>query len=770
MVWLPGWNSNYYVAFLNLFLWAKEKFVESTEEKELTLQDILVIFERRRAIVLGTVLVCFILAALYCIVCTRRYEATGSIQMQKESADAMGLESMMSSVAGGAGDALGANIDLQTQANILQSDTLALKTIASLRLEDTRDFQTHWNPVGHLLSLLQPAGIPDPSAASLDQAPQRRRRALKVFDKNLKVKPVGGTRLIEIRYQNPDPKLAAAVVNTLIQSLVDYTFQTRYDAANQTAKWLNDQLGNLRKNSEDLQAKVANLQSQVGVYGLDTTDAHGQQMAYSGVLERLQQSTEALSAAEQDSIMKGAIARAAASGNAEMLSGLAGNTVGKGSQAMNTALNLIQSLRQQEATAQAALDQAKAKYGPAYSRIDELQGQLEGIRRSIQDEIKRVRGRAQSDYQVSQQTEAGIRAQYEAVKKEAGQLNDKGVEYAIARQDAIGSRSLYEDLQRRLNAAGVLAGLKSSNITVVDPGRVPAKPTKPNVPLYLAIALGGGFFLGSCGAFLCDVLDNKIKDVADLEQTLDKKVLGALPYIEDVESRSQIIMTALPHSSFAEAVRSIRTALLLSRSDTPPKIILVTSSLEAEGKSTFSINLATALAQHGSRVLLIDADLRRGTIADRLKLHASKAGLSAMLSGMIKESAVVTYEQIPGLFVLPAGIIPPNPTELLDSKTMQQYLEQWRTEYDFILLDGAPVLPVTDSVSLNELADATLLIARANCVEKNQIRRSYGMLGRDGKHYVGLVLNGLSENDRSYYGYYGYYGRHGYQNKEDRHA
>jgi len=195
--------------------------------------------------------------ALYCVVSTRRYQATGTVQVQKEGADAMGLSSLMSG-AEGPSDALGANIDLQTQANILQSDTLALRTIEDLHLEGTRTSSRVGIPLVRLLSLVSPSGPADPPNSSLENAPQRRRRALKVFSKNLTVNPVGGTRLIRIDYRNPDPKLAAAVVNELAQSLVDYTFQTRYNATNQASQWLGSQLSQLRKTARTYKPRSPN--------------------------------------------------------------------------------------------------------------------------------------------------------------------------------------------------------------------------------------------------------------------------------------------------------------------------------------------------------------------------------------------------------------------------------------------------------------------------------------------------------------------------------
>ena len=740
----------------------------SLPERELTLRDLLLIYRRRRKIVYGAILLFGALAAIYCAVCTRRYEATGTLQVQKESSESMGLESLMSGAADSASDALSANITLQTQANILQSDTLALRTIEDLRMEGTQDFQPRWNPVGWLLGQVSPAGPPDPPNASLENAPERRRHALKIFSKNLTVKPVSGTRLIEIDYLNPDPKLAAAVVNKLIESLADYTFQTRYNATNQASEWLSGQLGELRKNSEDLQAKVVDLQRQSGVYSLGTTDAQGREQAYSGVLDRLQQATLAMTQAEQNRILKGAIAQAAAAGNAEMLSGLAGNTMGGNSQSMNNSLTVIQNLRQQEATQQAVLQEAEAKYGASYPKLAELRGNIAGLERSIHQEVDRIQGRAKSDYEIAAQTEANTHGQYEQAKQAADKLNDKAIEYAIVREEADQSRGLYEDLLKRLKEAGVLEGLKSSNITVVDPGRTPAKPKRPNVPLYMAIALGGGFFFGCCGALLVDTLDNKINGITDLEEAFGEKILGALPSVDGMNLQNGVIALDAPQSTYMEALRAIRTGMLLLQSAAPPKVLLVTSSIAGEGKTTISSNLAAALTQHGRRVLLVDVDLRRGGLRRRFNLPAGP-GLSALLAGQIEEPVLHSVTGIPNLDLLVAGTSPPDPAELLGSETMRIWLGRWREQYDFVVLDGPPVLPITDSVILNAFVDATLLLARDHMTEKAQVRRSYQMLTRDGKHYVGVVLNCLSQDASSYYGYYGYK-KNAYPYKEDRDA
>lgn len=266
-------------------------------------------------------------------------------------------------------------------------------------------------------------------------------------------------------------------------------------------------------------------------------------------------------------------------------------------------------------------------------------------------------------------------------------------------------------------------------------------------------ALFAGFVFGTCGALLVDSLDNKINNVTDLESVFERTVMGVLPQVAN--EKEGILLLDAPESTYVEALRSLRTAVLLSQSDAPPKTILVTSSLASEGKSTSALNLAAALAQMGRKTLLVDTDLRRGTLRRRLHLPKSE-GLSNLLAGQIKTTEPQSLSEIPNLYVVSAGSKTPNPSELLGSKAMQDWLKRWKSEYDFVVLDSAPVLPVTDSVTLNTLVDITLLLSRVGVTEKPQVARSFSMLARDGKHFVGLVLNGLQMSDSSYYGYYGY--------------
>ncbi len=748
----------------------------------MTFNDLWNLLIRRKTVIVCMFAAVVTVGILYCVISGRRYQATGQLQVQKTSLDGLGLSSMMGD-ASGAGDALDSNITIQTQATILQSDTLALRVIKDLNLESTPDFQPKFGLRSFASDLLSPQGPTDLVGKSLDDSPKRRSRALVVFSKNLKVKIIPGTRLINVSYTNPDPKLAADVVNHLILALEDFSFQTRYVATSQASQWLSGQLTDLRKESEELQTKVAELQKDSGVFTLgggSGTDGKTQAGTgiYSSVLDRLQQATASLTQAESNRILKRAIYEAAKAGNPELISGLAGNAGSAGlSSGLANSLTLIQNLRLQQATLQGQYDELSEKFGPAYPRLGEVRSNIAAIDKAIREESARIEQRARNDYQVAQQVEDGARGIFTRQKQDADQLNDKAIEYMIVRQEAEQSRSLYETLLGHLKEAGVLEGLRSSNVSIVDPARVPAKPSKPNVPFYLALSVGSGLFLGLCCATLIDLRDNKIRDLSELEAEIGKAAFGILPVFSsrskllsadgDVarvqkggNDRPRLLAIDDPRSPYVEALRALRTALLLSRKDAPPKTILITSSLASEGKSTLSINLAVLLAQHNKKILLVDSDLRRPMLHRILGVDAN-SGLSSILAGQHRgdpSSAMLDVERVPGLRVLCAGPIPPYPSELLGSDQLRNLVKQWRKEFDFIIFDGAPLLPVTDSVILGGLVDATLLVARYGVTTRQSLERSYSLLsnthGED--KTIGIVVNAVEQNEHSYYAYYGY--------------
>jgi capsular exopolysaccharide synthesis family protein len=284
-----------------------------------------------------------------------------------------------------------------------------------------------------------------------------------------------------------------------------------------------------------------------------------------------------------------------------------------------------------------------------------------------------------------------------------------------------------------------------------------------------------GLFFGACAALIADSVDDKIQAVEEIERDLELVPLGILPHIGEprwhggygnaltrgkgqATGINSLAIFADPNSPYTEALRGLRTALLLAKSSMPPQVLLVTSSVSGEGKSVLSANLAAVLAQGGKRVLLIDADLRKPSLGRNLGLR-STTGLSEFLTDELRAEHIVEVEQLSKMHVLTSGPVPPFPADLLASPRMEEGINRWRHSYDFIVVDSPPVLLVTDAVILANLADATLLVARYGMTNRLSLARSHRTIKDQSiQDRVGIVLNGVSRGSAFHYEYYGYSG------------
>jgi polysaccharide biosynthesis transport protein len=736
----------------------------NTPSPELTLREIAAMLARRRAIIYMSLSIFFLLAILALVVSTRRYKSVGEIELQKDSTGSLGLQTDNGDAPS---DALEVNMIIQTQAKILESDSLALNVIEDLRLEQTEDYRHKWSPVDWVLGLFSQPGPPDPKGASLENSPHRRMRVLKIFHRRLTVKPVAGTRLIDVEFLSPDPQLAALVVNHLLQGLIEKGFQARYDATMQASSWLASQLDDLRNRTHELQARVVKLQQEAGVFALGDVDKDGKDQVYNPTVEKLQMATQAEAQAQSNRILKGAINDVANSGNAELLSGLAGNTLsgGSASAGTGTSFNLIQNLRMQEATLRGQLQELSAKFGPAYPKLAEIRGNLNAVQGSIRDEVARIAGRAHNDFVVAEQTEHKTRRDFNTDKSEAEALNNKTIEYQMVRQEADETRSVYNDMSKHLKESGLLAGLRSTNISIVDWGKASDKPAKPVILLYLIGSIGLGLVFGIAAALLRDVTDTSIQDLRQISRELGPAPLCALPFQKEKAvltagmgwvARSALPALGSPRSLFVESLRSLRTSLMLSRSGAPPRSVLVTSPLTGEGKSFLSWNLAIVFAQQGKRVLLCDANLRHPCLHRNLEINP-EVGLSTVLAGLSPDfgaAATIPVHEVPGLFLLPAGPLAPYPAELLASHQMATLVNTWEVQYDLVILDAPPVLQFTDSVVLSSMVNSVLLMARHQKTPLPALEKSYRMLddvqSNNGRK-INIVINGVKEQPEEGY-------------------
>lgn len=747
---------------------------------EWTLPDLFAVLARRRGWILWTLTFTCGLALLYGLCATRRYRAVADIEVQKESHGAFGLENATSDKETTAiADSFDLNLTLQTEISILESDSLALDVIRRAALETTPDyFAPRRNVFSPFHSICFWSKPPEPLSIPLADAPNRRYLALKIFASHLKITQIPGTRLIRIAYSDRDPARAAAVVNDLIQALSDYAYASRSSAAAQSASWLAAQLAGLKQQAESLDARAAALQSATGSFGDDPS--------HNVVLARLDELNAQLSASESSRIEREAIWRAVQSGNPEVISGLGGSAAA-GTNTQNS-FALLQSLRAQETTAKAQVAESASRYGENWPAAAEQRARLATIQRSIQDEVHRLGDRARSDYEIALQAENAAREAFNQQKGLATQITSNAVAWRLARQEADESRALYTGLLGRLQQTGVLEGLHSGNFSVVSPARVPPPnhPTSPNPPLLAAIALMGGIFLGSAAAIARELTDNAIHTAAELEVLLDVAVFASLPAPQlsnrrflsfnhkglqrgnPVSSTSGLTLEAAaasdfapptPQSPYSEALHCLRASLLLSHSGRAPQIITLTAAPTpsperrarraasaaqylAEDQPSLALNLAAVLAQHGSPVLYIDADLRSAPSAGAFP---AEPGLSDVLATDADPETVSLATIAPFLSVIHSGPRPPCPSELIASARMTSLLAHWRQGFSFIVINSpAPVY--ADALVLAQLSDAVLLTTRAGKTRKCEILPAFQALSRQVPDYavLGLILEDAS--------------------------
>ncbi len=745
------------------------------ERRPNRLRSFVQVLVRRRLVVLRTTVVIVAIAALTCVLITRRYTATAEIQIQQPQASSAGGDP--SSGSANAADSGASATNLQTQTTVLTSPAMAMRVIEDLHLEDAAAFRPHFTLAGWLTSLVSPPPPPDAPGATLETSPRRRDRMLKQFNDGLDVHIVPGTRVVEIAFSCSDPNLAAQIVNHLVESLRQYSAQAGSAEVSQASKWLEAQLADLKQQTDSLQEKLIQMQKSTGVVEVAGPGSDGgtSGQGYSSTVDQLQKATDAVSQAQNNRILKGAIYEVVKSGNPETIMGLPQNSALAGAVGgMSADLATMSNLRTQEATVNAQIGDLMAKFGPSYPKVDELKGQKAALETSINEQLKRMSDRAHNEYLVAQHVEESAKEVYESQKQHANEVNDKTVQYELVRQQYEQSRDTYDKLLAKLKEASAMQGFHSNSIQVVSAAYAPSLPAIPNVPLYMGGAVVGGLFLGCVVAFLVDGMDTRIGDIHNFHSLLGQAPFGILPafavkkrpmhlsgYSLALPPGESIAALKDPHSAYVESLRALRTTLLSTRGGPPPQVVLITSSVEGEGKSTLSANLAVVLAQQGKKVLLVDSDLRRPNL-HVLFDSATEVGLSSVLAGQISpedlNGALFRLDQAPGLDVLMAGPIPAFSAELLGSSKMKRALDLWRRSYDFVILDGAPVLPVTDSVVLSAFVDTTLLVARHQSTQQQSldlsIRTLRAQLGAS--HHIGVVLNGVELKADSYYKYYGY--------------
>lgn len=633
---------------------------------------------------------------------------------------------------------------LETQAKNLTSDKLAIAVIRKLHLDQVPEFSGENRPAERQAA----ANVDRHSDVALTPAESA---ALGSFHAGLKVTRDTSSRLIKVSFASHDPRLAAAVTNTVLSTFIEQNFETQHDAIMQSTVWLSRQLDDVRTRMEESNRVLANFQQKIGVADVDANK--------STYTEQMAELDRQLTQAQADRIQLEALLNSVKSGSPDALPEIRSNPV-------------VQGLTSKLADVRAQLSQDMVVYGQNHptvkklrSQADELQNQLDGQKTAILNSLR-------TSYAAAHAREQLMNAELKGATSQVNQM----ARYNALKKEAEANADLYNNLYARIKQAGIAAASNSSTLRIVDEARVLNWPTRPKRALNLMagflVALLGGIAL----AFLREQLDNRIFTPEDVRYWLGASNVGVvpmffqghamppgnglrLPVAAGTEKFAPGIryMLQQPHSPEAEAVRALYTSIMLSSNGSAPQVILVVSAFPGEGKTTVAVNLAMTMAQHGSTCLL-DADLRRGRAAAAFGI-SKVPGLTDVLSGAATlDQTLVPVPGVAELTVVPAHAGHVQAGQLVCSEAMQAVIQQLRQRFRFVVIDSAPLLPFADGRSLSTLADGLIFVSRSAVTTREVVQRSLELLHEvHAAPVLEFVLNAADLRSANYrYYQYGY--------------
>ena len=726
---------------------------------------------RHLRVVIGVTVATVILMAIRLMGEVPIYTAETTVQIQPNAEQgASALENLVEI------ETAAANADqyYKTQCAILQSRNLAATVVTELNLDHNPGFTGEKNRDGFLsrwlnLNKSAPAKETRPVPMTLpsgefDPASEAPAGAVHAYLQMLKVSPVADTNLVKISFATPDPHLSAELANAHVAAYEREQNRMRGHQSEEAQHFLHDKLADIKEQLAKSEAALNDYRRNKGIIpGLISVDGKD-----AVVLDRLADLNKQLTEAQ--------VARIALEAQVQQI-----NRHDYGSLPQVMQDTTIQELQKQlnELYGQAAA--LSSQFKESYPPLAKLKAQIGAAEARLKLAINNVVSGIETQYNAAKGKEAELQAEMGRQRTETLNLNDAAAQYAILQREVDTNRELYNAVLTRMKDVEVVSGDQHTLVSIINSAEVPTSPTTPRKTRDMLMSLIFGLACGIGLAFLLDFLDNTLKNPEEAENYLRLPSLGVVPEfaslgIADTNGSRQLLVdrsapTVQPgrelvhshgsYSSLGEAYRNLRTAVLLSRAGSPPKIILIASATSREGKTVTSVNLATMLAQLGP-CLLIDADLRRARCHHVLAVE-NLAGLTEALTGTRKWQDVRRRTEIENLDFLSAGSAPPNPTELLGSPKMAETLAEMGESYRHVIIDSSPVLPVSDALLLAGIVDGIVVVANGVATPRQQVKAACARLEYARGKILGVVLNRIHLQSPDYYYYYhrDYYGSPG---------
>ena len=696
----------------------------------------------------GFAVVIAIVAALIALSLTSKFQATATLLVEEQGAQVIEIQEVY-------GIPGNSRNYLSTQFEILKSRELARRVVEELNLVEYPEFNP-FHPQNmadfSLKRTIMTQLLGPPEMPSEDEVKER---TVDVFWSAVSISPVINTQLVKITVTSKSSELAKKAANRMAEGYIESQLEAKVGLTQQAAGWLTERLADLKDKLETSERKLQAYRDEhnlVDVSGVGT------------VISREIDNTASLLGQARSK-------RVELESTYKQLKQLREYSYEELSR-IPTILNnhVINTLKGQETQAELAVSELAKRYGPLHPKMIAAQSDLDAVRASMLTQMKRVAVTIESDYLAAKNKEQSLEETLSTAKNSARDINRVEFTLKEIEREVDTNRALYTTFYERMSETSATGDMQTANARVVDPAVRPKSPSSPNRKLIVLIAFAISFCFGVGIVILRDFLDSTIKNAEEVDRKLKSPMLGLLPLVnigvKDEDAAEKAAATAFTdeaQTGFAESVRTLRTSITLTGLENPAQVILVTSSVPGEGKTTTACNIAEAFGQM-EKVLLIDADMRRPTMAKKLGLEPGKPGLSnAVAYPDTIQDSIQTVEGL-NIDVMSAGPIPPNPLELLASKKFREILESLRGQYQRIIIDSAPVHAVSDALYLSTVTDGVVYVVKADDTRDKLAVGGIERLRGSNARILGVVLNQVDVEREAKYGgsYAGYYDNYGY--------
>ena len=700
------------------------------EEDESVLRRYWRTLYKRRYIIFAITVLGVAAAILISMLTRPEYAGTVMVQVAREESKVLNIEG----VEQGGGEARAGAEFYQTQYALLKSRTLSERVVRDLGLDENYLFLANFD---------------QGEVARFKALPRERRFALatKIVNENTVVTPIRLSSIINVTFNSPNPQLSATVANAVAENFVQSNLMRRYEAAAYAREFLQNRLNHVRAKLEESERKAVQYAQAQGL--IKIRSGEGQAASEQSIL-----ATDLSSLSEQLTLARAQ--RAAA--EAQYRAGTGGSIAAQS--LSNTTTN---ELHQQRAELLGQLSKLESDFGPEYPTVVALKSQIAELDKQIGREQGRVSSSVSQDlggrYRQALATERSLQARVDSLKSQLLGEQGRSIQFNIIQRDVDTNRALYDALLQRFKEVGVAGGIGTNNISIVDRALPPAHAFKPNLVLNILIGLVLGLLCGAGLAVMLEHLEDSELLPRGFQRKLGIPLLGVTPKLPAPTDVREALVE--PRSPLSEAYFSILTSLKFSTPHGTPRTLMLTSAQAKEGKSTTSLALALGLVRTGSRVLLVDADMRNPSLHKSFG-RALGSGLSNLLTGNGQLRSFIQDTGEANLSLLAAGQIPPNPAELLSGDRISRLIDEAAGLYDHVIVDGPPVLGLADAPLLTRSVEATVLVIESGRTSSAQAKHALERLFAVRAHIIGAILSKFDVRSAGYgygYGYDYHYGQ-----------